>query len=41
VLRESNCVCDYITWGRTILTRQRNNETVVLLRNNSIVDAIR
>jgi len=32
--------CHNWTYDWTVLTRQRNNETVVLLRNNSIVDAV-
>jgi len=35
-LSESDCVCE----GWAVLTWQRNNETVELLRNNSIVRAI-
>jgi len=37
VLSERDCVCE----GWAVLTRQRNNETVELLRNNSIVHDIR
>jgi len=36
VISERDCVCE----GWAVLTRQRINETVVLLRNNSIVHAI-
>jgi len=36
-LCERDCVCE----GLAVLTRQRNNETVALLRNNSIVHTIR
>jgi len=34
---EHDCVCE----GWAVLTRQRKNETVELLRNNNIVHAIR
>jgi len=39
--RNANAIAFVKCEGWAVLTRQRNNETVELLRNNSIVHAIR